>query len=42
MLAYTNVLTTQFTAGEQLTAPSGATAYVANVQAEPKGNLYCR
>ena len=36
MLAYTNVLTTQFTAGEQLTAPSGATAYVANVQAEPK------
>lgn len=36
MLAYTNVLTTQFTLGEELTAPSGATAYVANVQAEPK------
>jgi len=36
MLAYTNSLTTQFTLGEQITAPSGATAYVANVQAEPK------
>ena len=37
MLTYTNVLTTDFTLGEQITgASSGATAYVANVQSEPK------
>ena len=37
MLTYTNVLTTQFTLGEQITGgTSGATAYIANVQAEPK------
>ena len=37
MLTYTNVLTTDFTLGEQITgATSGATAYVANVQSEPK------
>ena len=37
MLAYTNVLTTDFTLGEQITGGnSGATAYVANVQSEPK------
>ena len=37
MLTYTNVLTTEFTLGEQITgATSGATAYVANVQSEPK------
>ena len=37
MLVYTNVLTTSFTDGEQITGgTSGATAYVVNVQAEPK------
>ena len=37
MLTYTNVLTTDFTLGEQITGgSSGATAYVANVQSEPK------
>ena len=37
MLTYTNVLTTEFTLGEQITGgTSGATAYVANVQSEPK------
>ena len=37
MLVYTNVLTTSFTDGEQITGgTSGATAYVVNAQAEPK------
>ena len=37
MLVYTNVLTTSFNDGEQITGgTSGATAYVVNVQAEPK------
>ena len=37
MLTYTNVLTTEFTLGEQITGSnSSATAYVANVQSEPK------
>ena len=37
MLTYTNVLTTDFTNGEQITGgTSNATAYVVNVQAEPK------
>jgi len=37
MLAYTGVLTSEFTLGEQITGgTSGATAYVANFQAEPK------
>ena len=37
MLSYVNVLTAEFTAGEQITGgSSGATAYVINVQAEPK------
>ena len=37
MLVYTNVLTASFTDGEQVTGgTSGATAYVVNVQAEPK------
>ena len=37
MLSYANVLTADFTLGEQITGgTSGATAYVANVQAEPK------
>ena len=37
MLSYTNVLTADFTAGEQIVgANSGASAYVVNVQAEPK------
>jgi len=37
MLVYTNVLTTEFTNGEQITGQtSGATAYVVNVQAEPR------
>ena len=37
MLQYVNVLTTEFQLGEQITGgTSGATAYVANVQAEPK------
>ena len=37
MLTYTNVLTQDFTAGEQITGgTSSATAYVVNVQAEPK------
>ena len=37
MLTYTNVITTPFTNGEQITGgTSGATAYVVNVQAEPK------
>ena len=37
MLTYTNVLTTDFTPGEQITGgTSNATAYVVNVQAEPK------
>ena len=37
MLTYTNVLTTEFTLGEQITGSnSTATAYVANVQSEPK------
>ena len=37
MLSYSNVLTADFTAGEQIAgASSGATAYVVNVQAEPK------
>ena len=37
MLSYSNVLTADFTAGEQIVgANSGATAYVVNVQAEPK------
>ena len=37
MLVYTNVLTQSFTDGEQVTGgTSGATAYVVNVQAEPK------
>jgi len=36
-LVYTNTITTQFIAGEQITGgTSGATAYVANVQSEPK------
>ena len=36
-IAYTNVLTTSFTNGEQITGgTSGATAYVVNVQSEPK------
>ena len=36
MLAYTNVLATEFNLGEQITGAGGATAYVANVQSEPK------
>ena len=37
MLSYSNVLTADFTAGEQIQGgSSGATAYVVNVQAEPK------
>jgi len=37
MLSYANVLTADFTAGEQIQGgSSGATAYVVNVQAEPK------
>ena len=37
MLTYTNVLTTSFQDGEQITGgTSGATAYAVNVQAEPK------
>ena len=37
MLSYANVLTADFTLGEQITGgTSNATAYVANVQAEPK------
>ena len=37
MLTYTNVLTTDFTNGEQITGgTSNATAYVVSVQAEPK------
>jgi len=37
MLQYVNVLTTEFTLGEQITGgTSGATAYVVNFQAEPK------
>ena len=37
MLVYTNVLTTSFQDGEQITGgTSGATAYVVNVQAEPR------
>ena len=37
MLTYTNVLTTDFTNGEQISGgTSNATAYVVNVQAEPK------
>ena len=37
MLSYSNVLTSDFTAGEQIQGgSSGATAYVVNVQAEPK------
>ena len=37
MLVYTNVLTTSFQDGEQITGgTSNATAYVVNVQAEPK------
>tara|TARA_B100002052_G_scaffold283231_1_gene293966 strand:- start:2270 stop:4915 length:2646 start_codon:yes stop_codon:yes gene_type:complete len=37
MLTYTNVITTPFTNGEQITGgTSGATAYVVNVQSEPK------
>ena len=37
MLVYTNVLTTSFQDGEQITGgTSSATAYVENVQAEPK------
>ena len=37
MLTYANVLSTNFTLGEQITGgTSGATAYVANVQTEPK------
>ena len=37
MLSYANVLTADFTAGEQIVgANSGASAYVVNVQAEPK------
>ena len=37
MLQYVNVLTTDFQLGEQITGgTSGATAYVANFQAEPK------
>ena len=37
MLTYTNVLTSSFQDGEQITGgTSGATAYVVNVQAEPK------
>ena len=37
MLTYTNVLATTFTNGEQITGgTSGATAYVVNVQSEPK------
>ena len=37
MLVYTNVLTTSFTDGEQVTGgTSSATGYVVNVQAEPK------
>ena len=37
MLVYTNTLTTSFQDGEQVTGgTSGATAYVVNVQAEPK------
>ena len=37
MLAYTNVLTTDFTMGELITGgTSSATAYVINVQSEPK------
>ena len=37
MLTYTNVLTTSFQDGEQITGgTSGATAYAINVQAEPK------
>jgi len=37
MLQYVNILTTEFQLGEQITGgTSGATAYVANVQGEPK------
>ena len=37
MLNYVNVLTTQFTPGEQITGgTSGATAYIVNQQSEPK------
>ena len=37
MLNYVNVLTTEFTLGEQITGgTSGATAYIVNFQAEPK------
>ena len=37
MLTYTNVLTTSFQDGEQITGgTSGATAYAVNIQAEPK------
>jgi len=37
MLQYVNVLTTEFTPGEQIVGgTSGATAYVVNIQAEPK------
>ena len=37
MLQYVNVLTTEFTLGEQITGgTSGATAYIVNFQAEPK------
>ena len=36
MLTYTNVLTIDFTPGEQITGAGGATAYVINVQSEPK------
>ena len=37
MLTYTNVLSTTFTNGEQITGgTSGATAFVVNVQSEPK------
>ena len=40
MLTYTNVLASSFQDGEQITGgTSGATAYVVNVQAEPK-NIY--
>ena len=36
MLTYTNVLTKDFSPGEQITGAGGATAYVINVQSEPK------
>ena len=36
MLTYTNVLTIDFTPGEQITGAGGATAYVINIQSEPK------